>query len=67
MTKTLAGYAKSISDATGIVDSAKLEMVENYMRNCYFNSTLDWVDAKTFRKAAKESALELEMLKWQFI
>lgn len=67
MTKTLVGYAKSISDATGLVDSAKLEMVENYMRNCYFNSTLDWVDAKTFRKAAKESALELEMLKWQFI
>jgi len=41
--------------------------VENYMRNCYFNSTLDWVDAKTFNKAAKESAIELEMLNWQFI
>ena len=67
MTKNLVGYTKAISEATGIVDLPKLRMVENYMRNCYFNSTLDWVDAKTFNKAAKESAIELEMLNWQFI
>ena len=67
MKQNLVGYAKAISEATGIVDMPKLGMVENYMRNCYFNSTLDWIDAKTFNKAAKESALELEMLNWQFI
>ena len=67
MKQNLVGYAKAISEATGIVDMPKLGMVENYMRNCYFNSTLDWVDAKTFNKAAKESAIELEMLDWQFI
>ena len=67
MKQNLVGYAKAISEATGIVDMLKLGMVENYMRNCYFNSTLDWVDAKTFNKAVKESAIELEMLNWQFI
>jgi len=67
MKQNLVGYAKAISEATGIVDMPKLGMVENYMRNCYFNSTLDWVDAKTFNKAAKESAIELEILNWQFI
>jgi hypothetical protein len=67
MKQNLVGYAKSISDATGIVDLVKLEMIGNYMRNVYFHSTLDWVDAKTFSKAAKESAIELEMLKWKFV
>jgi hypothetical protein len=38
-TETLRGYAKGISEATGILDSRKLGMIENYMRNCYFNST----------------------------
>ena len=66
-TETLRGYAKGISEATGILDSKKLGMIENYMRNCYFNSTLDWIDAKTFSKASRESVLELEMLNWQFV
>jgi hypothetical protein len=66
-TETLRGFAKGISEATGILDSRKLGMIENYMRNCYFNSTLDWIDAKTFNKASRESASELEMLNWQFV
>jgi len=67
MKQNLVGYAKHISDATNIVDAPKLAMIENYMRNCYFNSTLDWIDAKTFRKAARESAEELAILNWQFV
>ena len=66
-TETLRGYAKGISEATGILDSGKLDMIESYMRNCYFNSTLDWIDAKTFNKASRESVLELEILNWKFI
>lgn len=66
-TETLRGYAKGISEATGILDSGKLGMIESYMRNCYFNSTLDWIDAKTFNKASRESVLELEILNWKFI
>ena len=66
-TETLRGYAKGISEATGILDSGKLGMIENYMRNCYFNSTLDWIDAETFNKASRESVLELEILNWKFI
>ena len=66
-TETLRGYAKGISEATGILDSKKLGMIENYMRNCYFNSTLDWIDAKTFNKASRESVSELEMLNWKFV
>lgn len=66
-TETLRGYAKGISEATGILDSKKLGMIESYMRNCYFNSTLDAIDAKTFNKASRESASELEMLEWQFV
>ena len=67
MKQNLVGYAKLISDATSIVDAPKLVMIEEYMRNCYFNSTLDWIDARTFSKAARESAEELAMLNWQFI
>ena len=67
MTETLRGYARRISDATGILDSQKLWAIENYMRNCYFNSTLDWIDAKTFDTASRESVAELEILDWKFI
>ena len=67
MKQNLVGYAKHISDATNIVDEPKLAMIEEYMRQIYFHSTLDWIDAKTLAKASRESAQELEMLNWQFV
>lgn len=60
-------YEKLIAQATGLADPDKISQVENYMRHIYFHSTLDWQTAAQLRKAARESAGDLELLGWNFI
>lgn len=52
------GYAKAISEATGVTDQAVLNELEDIMRNTIFHSTLDWQSKAEFNKGAKE-ALEI--------
>jgi len=65
--KTMSGYLPAISAATGCTDQIKLKQIEEYMRQIYFHSTLDWIDAATFAKGARESMRDLVELEWRFI
>lgn len=47
-------YQESIIKATGCTPADAIE-VEDYMRNIYFHSTLDWQSKALFNKGAKES------------
>ena len=51
----LRGYAKSISEATGVTDPEDLAEIEDTMRHVIFHSTLDWQDRATFDKGAREA------------
>jgi len=53
--KGLRGYAKKISEISGITDKKDLDAIEEIMRNEVFHSTLDWQDAKEFEKGVKEA------------
>jgi hypothetical protein len=58
------GYAKMISEATGVTDPEDLAYIEDIMRNDIFHSTLDWQSKKEFDDAAREAkALMPEMKK----
>lgn len=59
-------YEELIAKATGLTEKSKIEQVENYMRHIYFHSTLNWQTGAQLRKAARESAKDLEMLGWNF-
>jgi hypothetical protein len=59
-------YEELISRATGLVDMHRIRMVESYMREIYFHSTLNWQDDKTLKRAARESAQDLAFLGWEF-
>jgi len=47
-------YQKSIIEITGCNKEDAAE-VEDYMRNTYFHSTLDWQSKAQFNKGARES------------
>jgi hypothetical protein len=51
----LRGYAKSISEATGVANPEDLAEIEDAMRHTIFHSTLDWQDRATFDKGAREA------------
>ncbi len=51
----LRGYAKSISEATGVTDAADLADIEDSMRNDIFHSTLDWQTKAQFNRGAREA------------
>jgi hypothetical protein len=38
----LRGYAKIISEATGVTDPEDLAEIEDTMRHCIYHLTLDW-------------------------
>lgn len=51
----LRGYAKSISEATGVTDPLDLAEIEDNMRHIIFHSTLDWQPRKLFDQGAREA------------
>jgi len=52
--KTITAYQKDIIEITGCKPE-DAEEIEDYMRNIYFHSTLDWQSKALFKKGAKES------------
>lgn len=52
--KNLSIYQKSIIEATKCSPDDAAE-IEDYMRNIYFHSTLDWQSKAQFNKGARES------------
>jgi hypothetical protein len=59
-------YQQIIAKATGLTDIDKIRMVEDYMRQIYFHSTLNWQTQSQLNRAAKVSAIELEASGWDF-
>lgn len=55
MSTGLKGYAKSISEATGVVDPKDIAEIEDCMRHIIFHSTLDWQTTAQFNKGAREA------------
>lgn len=51
----LKGYAKSISEATGITDPTDLDDIEDCMRHTIFHSTLDWQTREQFDAGARQA------------
>jgi len=59
-------YSDLIAKATGLKDPLRIDMVENYMRQIYFHSTLNWQGKEELETAARESAEDLELSGWDF-
>lgn len=55
MQTELRGYAKTINEATGVIDPRDLADIEDSMRHDIFHSTLDWIDRATFMRGAREA------------
>jgi hypothetical protein len=51
----LRGYAKTISEATGVTDAEDLADIEDSMRNDIFHSTLDWQTREQLNRGAREA------------
>ena len=51
----LRGYAKTISEATGVTDAEDLADIEDVMRHDIFHSTLDWQTKQQLMDAAREA------------
>ena len=51
----LRGYAKTISEATGVTDPEDLADIEDSMRNDIFHSTLDWQTKAQLMRGAREA------------
>jgi hypothetical protein len=51
----LKGYARSISEATGVTDPETLAEIEATMRDDIFHSTLDWQPRDVFDRGAREA------------
>jgi hypothetical protein len=49
------GYAAMIAAAIGVTDPKTLADVEDTMRHCIFNSTLDWQTKEQFDNGAREA------------
>ena len=56
-------YQESISKVTGVTNETDLQEIENYMRDCYFNSTLDWQSKAQFNKGARESWSDIQYMR----
>ena len=63
---TMNLYQRLIAKATGLTDIDKIRMVEQYMRQIYFHSTLGWQTQSELYRAARASAIELEASGWNF-
>ena len=61
-TSTLKGYARLISEATGVTDPARLQQIEDTMRTDIFHSTLDWQSGAVFRRGARDAQALLQAL-----
>jgi len=55
----LRGYARIVSEATGIADPEALAAIEDCMRHDIFHSTLDRQSRPLLRKAARIAAAAL--------
>lgn len=53
MQTELRGYARTISEATGVTDPSDLADIEDSMRNDIFHSTLDWQTRDQLAAAAR--------------
>ena len=51
----LRGYARTISEATGVTDPEDLADIEDSMRNDIFHSTLDWQTKSQLMRGAREA------------
>jgi hypothetical protein len=51
----LRGYAKTISEATGVTDAEDLADIEDCMRHDIFHSTLDWQTREQLKRGAREA------------
>ena len=58
----LKGYKLSISKATGVTDIARIDQIEECMRNDIFHSTLDWQSARQFNKGARDALALLQYM-----
>jgi hypothetical protein len=63
MMTELRGYAKSISEATGVTDPGDLADIEDSMRHEIFHSTLDWQTKAQFNRGAREAWEIVQMLR----
>lgn len=63
MTTTFTGYADQISKATGVTDVKDVQEIEDYMRDIYFHSTLDWLTAEQLNKGALESWYDIQYMR----
>jgi hypothetical protein len=54
----MSSYSELIIRATGC-NPADVAEIEDYMRNIYFHSTLDWQTKAQFDKGAKESYADI--------
>jgi hypothetical protein len=56
----LRGYAKTISEATGVTDAEDLADIEDCMRHDIFHSTLDWAQ---LARGAREAWEVVQLLR----
>ncbi|MBA3577457.1 MAG: hypothetical protein H0W39_07600 [Sphingomonas sp.] len=55
MATELRGYAKTISEATGVTNATDLADIEDSMRHDIFHSTLDWQTRSQLMRGAREA------------
>ena len=55
MAHQFKGYQAIIADATGETDVARVNTIEDIMRNDIFHSTLDWQTRAQLARAAREA------------
>lgn len=53
--RKLTGYHRIIFEATGYIDRADLDEIEDTMRHVIFHSTLDWQSRRVFCDGAREA------------
>jgi hypothetical protein len=59
----LRGYAKTISEATGVTDAEDLADIEDCMRHDIFHSTLDWQTRAQLARGAREAWEVVQLLR----
>jgi hypothetical protein len=59
----LRGYAKTISEATGVTDPEDLAEIEDTMRHDIFHSTLDWQTRAQLMRGAREAWEVVQVLR----
>lgn len=57
-------YQEIIRLATGVTAPADLEEIEDYMRNVYWHSTLDWQGRGELEISAKKSWEEIKLMRY---